>query len=173
MVSCTLFYCLIIAGCTSIQRPLSPSMLLKSDIVPVTRHRIASLYFANTRKPGYRLRNNNHGKKSDWDRYNWRSSWRMVLLLRPLSESQNLQQHPTDMIFLAIGIILIRKLEGSSIPIGQRQLTATQLYTLLYVTALLMVLRSSLLSTLISIIGTTGLAALSHATLIDSSVKES
>ena len=52
-----------------------------------------------------------------------------------------------DVVFVAIGILLIRKLDWGSITTGQRQLTAPQLSTLLYVTALLMILRSSLLST--------------------------
>ncbi|KAK4206816.1 prenylated rab acceptor PRA1 [Rhypophila decipiens] len=78
-----------------------------------------------------------------------------------------------DVVFAAIEILLIRKLDGGSITIGQRQLTIPQFSPLLYGTALPMILRSSLLSTLISIIGTSGLVVLSHASLISSSVKES
>ncbi|KAK4207226.1 hypothetical protein QBC37DRAFT_243084, partial [Rhypophila decipiens] len=70
-----------------------------------------------------------------------------------------------DMVFIATGDLLIRKLNGGCITFGERKLTTSQLYTLLYVTALLVMLRY-----LISIIGTTGLLVLSHALLIDNSV---
>lgn len=70
-----------------------------------------------------------------------------------------------EMVFVAI-VLFISRVERSSVKIMQRQFTASHIYTL-YATALLVILRSSLLATLLSVACTGSVAMLAHASLTD------
>lgn len=76
-----------------------------------------------------------------------------------------------ELIFIAI-ILLIGSVDSNSIEVGQWPVLSSHAY-ILYVTALLVILRSSLLATLLSIACTGSIVMLAHASLMDKTGIES
>jgi hypothetical protein len=75
-----------------------------------------------------------------------------------------------EMAFVAI-VLFISRVERSSVKIMQRQFRASHAY-ILYATALLAILRSSLLATLLSAACTGSVAMVAHASLTDTIAKQ-
>ena len=69
------------------------------------------------------------------------------------------------LVFITIGVLSVRKHQGNLFELGQWQLTASRLHTLLYVAAALIILQSSLPIVLLSRIGFGILMVLTHAVL--------
>jgi hypothetical protein len=67
--------------------------------------------------------------------------------------------------FVAAGALLVRRLDASSVEIGEWRVDGTQLRRLFCAAAFLVVLRSQLLSTLVSLVGTASLVVFAHASL--------
>lgn len=77
-----------------------------------------------------------------------------------------------DIIFVVLGMYLIGKLNGQDLEIGQTRLTTSQLYTGLYVIAIPIGLISSPFSTIMWLIGASGVVILGHASLMDKPLEE-
>lgn len=77
-----------------------------------------------------------------------------------------------DIIFVVLGMYLIGKLNGQDLEIGQTRLTTSQLYTGLYVIAIPIGLISSPFSTIMWLIGASGVVILGHASLLDKPLEE-
>ncbi len=77
-----------------------------------------------------------------------------------------------DIIFVAVGMFLIGKLEGRDLELGQQRFTTSQLYTALYVIAIPIALISSPFTTILWLIGASGVVILGHAALMDKPIDE-
>ena len=77
-----------------------------------------------------------------------------------------------DIIFIITGMYIIGKLNGQDLEIGQTRLTTSQLYTGLYVIAIPIGLISSPFSTIMWLIGASGVVILGHASLLDKPLEE-
>lgn len=77
-----------------------------------------------------------------------------------------------DIIFVVLGMYLIGKLNGQDLEIGQTRLTTSQLYTGLYVIAIPIGLISSPFTTIMWLIGASGVVILGHASLMDKPLEE-
>lgn len=77
-----------------------------------------------------------------------------------------------DIIFVAVGMFLIGRLEGRDLEIGQQRFTTSQLYTALYVIAIPIGLIASPFSTLMWLIGASGVVIIGHAAFMDKPIDE-
>ncbi|KAL1847408.1 hypothetical protein VTK73DRAFT_10347 [Phialemonium thermophilum] len=77
-----------------------------------------------------------------------------------------------DIVFVALGMWLIGKLDGRDLEFGAHRFTTTQLYTGLYVIAIPIALFSGLTSTLFWLVGASGLVILGHAAMLDKPIDE-
>lgn len=77
-----------------------------------------------------------------------------------------------DIVFVVAGMYLIGRLNGADLEIGQTRITTSQLYTGLYVIAIPVGLISSPISTVMWLIGASGVVILGHAALMDKPLEE-
>ena len=77
-----------------------------------------------------------------------------------------------DIIFVVLGMWLIGKLDGRDLEIGTQRFTTSQLYTGLYVIAIPIALISSPFTTILWLIGASGVVILGHAALMDKPIDE-
>ncbi|KAK1769851.1 putative prenylated rab [Phialemonium atrogriseum] len=77
-----------------------------------------------------------------------------------------------DIIFVVVGMWMIGKLEGRDLEIGSHRFTTSQLYTALYVIAIPIALISSPLTTVLWLIGASGVVILGHASMMDKPIDE-
>lgn len=77
-----------------------------------------------------------------------------------------------DIIFVLLGMYLIGKLDGRDLEFGQHRFTTMQLYTGLWVIAIPIAFFSSVLGTMMWIIGANGVVILGHAALLDKPIDE-
>jgi len=78
-----------------------------------------------------------------------------------------------DIIFVLLGTYLIGKLDGRDLEIGQQRYTTSQLYTGLYFVAVFIgLILSSWLSTLMWLIGASGVVIIGHASFMDKPIDE-
>lgn len=77
-----------------------------------------------------------------------------------------------DIILVVLGMFLIGKLEGRDLEIGTFRATSSQLYTGLVVIAVPLGLYASPISTLLWLIGASGVTILGHAALLDKPIDE-
>ncbi|KAK3941078.1 COPII vesicles protein Yip3 [Diplogelasinospora grovesii] len=77
-----------------------------------------------------------------------------------------------DIVFVVAGMYLIGKLDGRDLEIGQHRFTTSQLYTGLYVIAIPIGLIASPFSTILWLIGASGVVILGHAALMDKPIDE-
>lgn len=77
-----------------------------------------------------------------------------------------------DIIFVVAGMYLIGRLNGADLEIGQTRITTSQLYTGLYVIAIPVGLISSPISTVMWLIGASGVVILGHAAMMDKPLEE-
>ena len=72
-----------------------------------------------------------------------------------------------DIIFVSVGLFVIRRLDGRDLELGFTRLTTSQLYTGLLVIGVPVFLWASPLATLLWLIGANGVAILGHAAFMD------
>lgn len=77
-----------------------------------------------------------------------------------------------DIVFVVAGMYLIGRLNGADLEIGQTRITTSQLYTGLYVIAIPVGLISSPISTIMWLIGASGVVILGHAAMMDKPLEE-
>lgn len=77
-----------------------------------------------------------------------------------------------DIILVVVGMFLIRRLDGRDLEIGTFRATPSQLYTGLIVVAVPLGLLASTLSTILWLIGASGVAILGHASFMDKPIDE-
>lgn len=77
-----------------------------------------------------------------------------------------------DIVFVAIGMYLIGKLNGQDLEIGQTHLTTSQLYAGLCIIAIPVGLIASPFSTVMWLLGASGVTILGHAALLDKPLEE-
>ncbi|KAJ9142178.1 PRA1 family protein [Pleurostoma richardsiae] len=77
-----------------------------------------------------------------------------------------------DIIFVVAGMYLIGKLDGRDLEIGQQRISPSQLYTGLYVIAIPIGLISSPFTTILWLIGASGVVILGHAAMMDKPLEE-
>jgi len=77
-----------------------------------------------------------------------------------------------DIIFVALGMFAIGKLDGRDLEIGTFRATTSQLYTGLYVIAIPIGLISSPFSTIAWLVGASGVVILGHASFMDKPIDE-
>lgn len=77
-----------------------------------------------------------------------------------------------DIFFVVAGMYVIGRLEGRDLEFGQNRVTTSQLYTGLLVIAIPIGLWASPLSTLMWLIGASGVVILGHAALCDKPIDE-
>lgn len=77
-----------------------------------------------------------------------------------------------DIVFVVAGMYLIGKLNGQDLEIGQTRITTSQLYTGLYVIAIPVGLISSPITTVMWLIGASGVVILGHAAMMDKPLEE-
>jgi hypothetical protein len=77
-----------------------------------------------------------------------------------------------DIIFVVAGLFLIGRLDGRDLEIGNFRATTTQLYTGLVVIAVPLGLIASTFSTLLWLIGASGVTILGHASFMDKPIDE-
>ena len=77
-----------------------------------------------------------------------------------------------DIVFVVAGMWIIGRLDGRDLEFGQQRFTTSQLYTGLYVIAIPIGLWSSPFSTMMWIIGASGVVILGHAALMDKPIDE-
>lgn len=77
-----------------------------------------------------------------------------------------------DIVFVVAGMFLIGKLNGQDLEIGSTRITTSQLYTGLYVIAIPVGLISSPISTVMWLIGASGVVILGHASMMDKPLEE-
>ncbi|PSR86997.1 prenylated rab acceptor 1 [Coniella lustricola] len=77
-----------------------------------------------------------------------------------------------DIIFVVAGMYLIGKLNGQDLEIGQTRVTTSQLYTGLYVVAIPIGLFASPITTVMWLIGASGVVILGHASMMDKPLEE-
>ena len=72
-----------------------------------------------------------------------------------------------DIIFLAVGLFGIKKLEGRDLELGFTRATTSQLYTGLFVITVPLFIWASPISTALWLVGATGVTILGHASFMD------
>lgn len=72
-----------------------------------------------------------------------------------------------DIIFVSVGLFVIKKLNGRDLELGFTRLTTSQLYTGLLIIGVPVFLWASPFTTLLWLIGANGVAILGHATFMD------
>ncbi|KAF3762625.1 hypothetical protein M406DRAFT_294374 [Cryphonectria parasitica EP155] len=77
-----------------------------------------------------------------------------------------------DIVFVVAGMYLIGKLNGQDLEIGQTRVTTSQLYTGLYVIAIPIGLFASPITTVMWLIGASGVVILGHAAMMDKPLEE-
>jgi PRA1 family protein 1 len=77
-----------------------------------------------------------------------------------------------DIVFVAVGMFLIGKLDGHDLEIGNWRATPSQLYTGLAIIAIPIGLISSPFSTIAWLLGASGVVILGHASLLDKPIDE-
>jgi hypothetical protein len=77
-----------------------------------------------------------------------------------------------DIIFVVLGMYLIGKLDGREFEFGQQRFSTMQLYTGLYVIAVPIAFISGVFSTMMWLIGASGVVILGHASLLDKPIDE-
>lgn len=77
-----------------------------------------------------------------------------------------------DIFFVAIGMYFIGRLDGRDLEIGQSRITTSQLYTGLLVIAVPVGLFASPVSTILWLIGASGIVILGHAAMLDKPIDE-
>lgn len=77
-----------------------------------------------------------------------------------------------DIIFVVAGMYAIGKLNGQDLEIGQTRVTTSQLYTGLYVIAIPIGLFASPITTVMWLIGASGVVILGHAAMMDKPLEE-
>lgn len=77
-----------------------------------------------------------------------------------------------DIIFVFAGTWLISKLDGRDLEIGSQRFSTSQLYTGMYIIAVPVALFASPFSTLLWLIGASGVTILGHAALLDKPIDE-
>lgn len=77
-----------------------------------------------------------------------------------------------DIIFVVGGSWLISKLEGHDLEFGNQRFTTTQLYTGMYIIAIPIGLYASTLSTILWLIGASGVTIIGHAALLEKPIDE-
>ena len=75
-----------------------------------------------------------------------------------------------DIIFLAVGLFGIKKLEGRDLELGFTRATTSQLYTGLFVITVPLFIWASPISTALWLVGATGVTILGHASFMDKSI---
>jgi hypothetical protein len=77
-----------------------------------------------------------------------------------------------DIIFIVVGMFVIGKLEGRDLEFGDQRFSTMQLYTGLYVIAVPIAFFSGVFSTMMWLIGASGVVILGHAALLDKPIDE-
>jgi hypothetical protein len=77
-----------------------------------------------------------------------------------------------DIILVVVGMFIIGRLEGRDLEIGTFRATTAQLYTGLVVVAVPLALIASTFSTILWLIGASGVSILGHATFMDKPIDE-
>ncbi|KAK4105930.1 prenylated rab acceptor PRA1 [Parathielavia hyrcaniae] len=77
-----------------------------------------------------------------------------------------------DVIFVAVGMFVIGRLEGRDLELGQQRYSTMQLYTGLYCIAIPIAFIGGVLSTMLWLIGAGGVVILGHAALLDKPIDE-
>ena len=72
-----------------------------------------------------------------------------------------------DMIFMGLGLFLIRKLDGRDLQLGVTRLTTSQLYTILFVIGVPVFIWASPIATALWLVGAIGVTVLGHASFMD------
>ena len=72
-----------------------------------------------------------------------------------------------DMIFLAVGLFGIKKLDGRDLELGFTRATTSQLYTGLFIITVPLFIWASPISTALWLVGATGVTILGHASFMD------
>ena len=72
-----------------------------------------------------------------------------------------------DMIFMAVGLFAIKKLDGRDLKLGFTTLTTSQLYTILFVIGIPVLIWASPISTALWLVGAIGVTVLGHASFMD------
>lgn len=72
-----------------------------------------------------------------------------------------------DIIFLAVGLFGIKKLEGRDLELGFTRATTSQLYTFLLIITVPLFIWASPISTALWLVGATGVTILGHASFMD------
>ena len=72
-----------------------------------------------------------------------------------------------DMIFMGVGLFVIRKLDGRDLELGVTRLTTSQLYTGLFVIGIPVFIFASPLETALWLVGAIGVTVLGHASFMD------
>ena len=72
-----------------------------------------------------------------------------------------------DIIFVSVGLFIIKKLNGRDLELGFTRLTTSQLYTGILIIGVPVFLWASPFATLLWLIGANGVAILGHATFMD------
>ena len=72
-----------------------------------------------------------------------------------------------DMIFMGVGLFLIKKLDGRDLQLGVTTLTTSQLYTILFVIGVPVFIWASPIATALWLVGAIGVTVLGHASFMD------
>lgn len=72
-----------------------------------------------------------------------------------------------DMIFMGLGLVLIKKLDGRDLELGFTRLTTSQLYTVLFVIGVPVFIWASPMATALWLVGAIGVTILGHASFMD------
>ena len=72
-----------------------------------------------------------------------------------------------DMIFMGVGLFAIRKLDGHDLELGFTRLTASQMYTGLFIIGIPVLIWASPLGTALWLVGAIGVTVLGHASFMD------
>ena len=77
-----------------------------------------------------------------------------------------------DIVFVTVGLFVIRKLDGRDLELGFARLTTSQLYTGLLIIGVPIFFFSGPLTTLLWLVGANGVAILGHATFMDKPIDQ-
>lgn len=77
-----------------------------------------------------------------------------------------------DIIFVTVGLFVIRKLNGRDLELGFTRLTTSQIYAGLLIVAVPIFLFSGPLTTLLWLVGANGVTILGHATFMDKPIDQ-
>lgn len=77
-----------------------------------------------------------------------------------------------DMIFMGVGLFLIRRLEGRELQLGFTTLTTSQLYTILFVIGIPVFIWASPIATALWLVGAIGVTVLGHASFMDKPIDQ-